>query len=325
MQCYLECASVLLSRVPAHSKSMDMEVDTHTFVHPAAGPCSRHAQHACILPLLLGWCRHARVHIGAPGQVRCRTGPQYLTLHLKCYWPTARPHPCAGVQEDSCPDYMLKAEDCLRAEEGRVASYLHINSKTKLMSQVFTLLTLMLNNWPPSAWACALLSLMSLHRLKLFLGRCKRSQGCSHWNTPQQHRACLAAHQLSSVQVENELLAEYEGQLLEKEHSGCAALLQDDKVPPCPGPLPRAWLAVAASGPCSHKEASTEDLSVVGRPQLCSPTRPPDRRRHAGTSSCAASSLDAGTQGTAIPSSMSPSPTACVLQISEVTIIPASM
>ena len=40
---------------------------------------------------------------------------------------------------------MLKAEDCLRAEEGRVASYLHINSKTKLMSQVWTLLTMILN------------------------------------------------------------------------------------------------------------------------------------------------------------------------------------
>ena len=32
--------------------------------------------------------------------------------------------------------------------------------------------------------------------------------------------------------MENELLAEYEGQLLEKEGSGCAALLQDDKVLP---------------------------------------------------------------------------------------------
>ena len=40
----------------------------------------------------------------------------------------------------------------------------------------------------------------------------------------------------SALQVENELLAEYEGQLLEKEHSGCAALLQDDKVPPLPWP-----------------------------------------------------------------------------------------
>ena len=44
-----------------------------------------------------------------------------------------------GLQEDSCPDYMLKAEDCLKAEEARVASYLHINSKAKLMTQVLLL------------------------------------------------------------------------------------------------------------------------------------------------------------------------------------------
>ena len=36
------------------------------------------------------------------------------------------------------------------------------------------------------------------------------------------------------MQVETELLQEYETQLLEKEHSGCAALLHDDKVcTPC--------------------------------------------------------------------------------------------
>ena len=41
----------------------------------------------------------------------------------------------------------------------------------------------------------------------------------------------LFAH-LVVMQVETEVLAKYEMQLLEKEHSGCAALLQDDKV--CP-------------------------------------------------------------------------------------------
>jgi hypothetical protein len=30
--------------------------------------------------------------------------------------------------------------------------------------------------------------------------------------------------------VENELLQKYEQELLQKEHSGCAALLRDDKV-----------------------------------------------------------------------------------------------
>ena len=40
------------------------------------------------------------------------------------------------MQEDSCPEYMQKAEDCLRAEEGRVGSYLHVNTKGKLMHKV---------------------------------------------------------------------------------------------------------------------------------------------------------------------------------------------
>lgn len=69
-----------------------------------------------------------------------------------------------GAQEDSCPDYMLKAEECLRAEEERVVHYLHASTKVKLL------------------------------------------------------RA-----------VETELLAKYETRLLEKEHSGAAALLRDDK------------------------------------------------------------------------------------------------
>ncbi len=36
--------------------------------------------------------------------------------------------PCPPVQ-DSCPDYMLKAEDCLRLEEERVENYLHGSTK----------------------------------------------------------------------------------------------------------------------------------------------------------------------------------------------------
>jgi len=71
----------------------------------------------------------------------------------------------ADSQEDSCPDYMLKAEECLKAEEERVDGYLHIDSKPKLLEQ-----------------------------------------------------------------VEREVLGNYETQLLEKENSGCAALLRDDKV-----------------------------------------------------------------------------------------------
>lgn len=70
----------------------------------------------------------------------------------------------AWAEEDSTPDYLIKAEECLRAEEGRVERYLHTLTKPKLLRE-----------------------------------------------------------------AETQLLAEHQGQLLEKEHSGCAALLQDDK------------------------------------------------------------------------------------------------
>ncbi|CAL5413156.1 unnamed protein product [Camellia sinensis] len=69
------------------------------------------------------------------------------------------------ILEDSCPDYMLKAEECLKREKDRVAHYLHSSSELKLLEK-----------------------------------------------------------------VQHELLSVYATQLLEKEHSGCHALLRDDKV-----------------------------------------------------------------------------------------------
>ncbi|KAG2616415.1 hypothetical protein PVAP13_3NG200132 [Panicum virgatum] len=69
------------------------------------------------------------------------------------------------ILEDSCPDYMIKAEECLKWEKERVGHYLHISSEQKLLEK-----------------------------------------------------------------VQNELLAQYATPLLEKEHSGCSALLRDDKV-----------------------------------------------------------------------------------------------
>lgn len=69
------------------------------------------------------------------------------------------------IEADSCPDYMLKAEDCLRRERDRVAHYLHSSTEPKLVEK-----------------------------------------------------------------VQNELLVNRANQLLEKEHSGCRALLRDDKV-----------------------------------------------------------------------------------------------
>ncbi|GAB4851262.1 hypothetical protein Ancab_030558 [Ancistrocladus abbreviatus] len=69
------------------------------------------------------------------------------------------------ILEDSCPDYMLKAEECLRREKERVSHYLHSSSEPKLLEK-----------------------------------------------------------------VQHELLSVYATQLLEKEDSGCHALLRDDKV-----------------------------------------------------------------------------------------------
>lgn len=42
------------------------------------------------------------------------------------------------IQEDSCPEYMVKAEECLRQEEERVQNYLHQSSKPKLLKRVET-------------------------------------------------------------------------------------------------------------------------------------------------------------------------------------------
>ena len=39
------------------------------------------------------------------------------------------------VAEDSCPDYMAKAEGCLRAEEERVEHYLHASTRPKLLRE----------------------------------------------------------------------------------------------------------------------------------------------------------------------------------------------
>eukprot|EP01018_Ginkgo_biloba_P018328 Gb_16689 [translate_table: standard] len=40
------------------------------------------------------------------------------------------------ILEDSCPDYMLKAEECLKREKERVAHYLHSSSEQKLLEKV---------------------------------------------------------------------------------------------------------------------------------------------------------------------------------------------
>ncbi|KHG15267.1 Cullin-1 -like protein [Gossypium arboreum] len=69
------------------------------------------------------------------------------------------------IVDDSCPDYMLKAEECLKREKDRVSNYLHSSSEPKLLEK-----------------------------------------------------------------VQHELLSVWANRLLDKEHSGCHALLRDDKV-----------------------------------------------------------------------------------------------
>jgi Cullin family len=103
------------------------------------------------------------------------------------------------IAEDSCPEYMVKAEECLRQEEDRVQHYLHISTKPKLLEQVQLMILAQSRDW--------------LHERQHRLGL-----------DPQEF--CL----LRAQQVETEVLAHYEQQLLEKENSGCAALLRDDKV-----------------------------------------------------------------------------------------------
>jgi cullin 1 len=40
------------------------------------------------------------------------------------------------IEEDSCPDYMLKAAECLKREKERVDHYLHASSEQKLLEIV---------------------------------------------------------------------------------------------------------------------------------------------------------------------------------------------
>nr|AHF49537.1 cullin 1-like protein P [Petunia integrifolia subsp. inflata] len=68
------------------------------------------------------------------------------------------------IVEDTCPEYMLKAEECLIKEKDRVSHYLHSSTETKLLEK-----------------------------------------------------------------VQNQVLVAYTNQLLEKEDSGCRALLRDEK------------------------------------------------------------------------------------------------
>ncbi|KAK9281175.1 hypothetical protein L1049_004070 [Liquidambar formosana] len=50
------------------------------------------------------------------------------------------------IAKDSCPDYMLKAEECLRKERERVSHYLHSSSEPKLVEKVQNELLVVVGN-----------------------------------------------------------------------------------------------------------------------------------------------------------------------------------
>ncbi|KAK4338761.1 hypothetical protein RND71_043248 [Anisodus tanguticus] len=101
------------------------------------------------------------------------------------------------IVEDSCPDYMLKAEECLKKEKDRVSHYLHASSEAKLLEK-----------------------------------------------------------------VQNELLVVYTNQLLEKEHSGCRALLRDDKHVTAEGMVLVQQAEDSASNKAESSSGSQEQVFV---------------------------------------------------------------
>ena len=109
------------------------------------------------------------------------------------------------ITEDSCPDYMIKAEDCLR--------------QVVLFPWSLRVLGLL-----------RFLASISLYQTCLLTRRFAKP-------VQEEERVINYLHQDSKSkllkEVETELLAKYENDLLEKEHSGCAVLLHDDKAPPC--------------------------------------------------------------------------------------------
>ncbi|RYR76359.1 hypothetical protein Ahy_A01g000947 isoform F [Arachis hypogaea] len=120
------------------------------------------------------------------------------------------------ILEDSCPDYMLKAEECLKREKDRVAQYLHFSSEPKLL-EVYS--------WP---FSCYFSNVVFTHvecsiarQLKERVGGDKKSLILM-----QSQYKMWSSH----IKVQHELLSMYANQLLQKEHSGCHALLRDGKV-----------------------------------------------------------------------------------------------
>lgn len=99
------------------------------------------------------------------------------------------------IEEDSCPAYMIKAEKCLDLEKDRVIQVKQLASTTDMD----------IDEGAAKASSSTTSDTVST--------------GYLHQSTETRLLNC----------IEEELLAKYEMQLLEKENSGCVALLRDDK------------------------------------------------------------------------------------------------
>ncbi|KAK2996180.1 hypothetical protein RJ639_029530 [Escallonia herrerae] len=120
------------------------------------------------------------------------------------------------ILEDSCPDYMLKAEECLKREKDRVSHYLHFSSEPKLLEK-----------------------------------------------------------------VQHELLSVYATQLLEKEHSGCHALLRDDKVEDLSRMYRLFWKIPRGLDPVSNifkQHVSTEGTALVKQAEDAASNKKADKK-----------------------------------------------
>lgn len=80
------------------------------------------------------------------------------------------------IQEDSCPDYMLKAEECLRKEKERVTHYLHSTTEPKLVEvgyDIFCTLLAESCNYHSLSWLQAFVNIDSYWSDCLFLCECR--------------------------------------------------------------------------------------------------------------------------------------------------------
>ncbi|KAB2016301.1 hypothetical protein ES319_D08G087100v1 [Gossypium barbadense] len=66
-------------------------------------------------------------------EVHAKVKDAVITLDTGAYYSRKA---SSWIEEDSCPDYMLKSEECLKKERDRVSHYLHSSSETKLSEKV---------------------------------------------------------------------------------------------------------------------------------------------------------------------------------------------